>query len=444
MPKEELLHLSAHSLNAGMAQGRWSSEEIVRAHLDCVEEVNDRLHAIVQISKTALDEARHADKERANGRASGALHGVPVTIKDWLDTKDIISSAGYEHRKGFLPKEDATVVRRLREAGAIILGKTKAGVAEDEYPVPRNPFDLTRTPGASSAGEAALLAAAGSSLGIGSDSGGSLRWPAHCCGVSAFKPSSGVVPLTGHYPPIAPLADPRTVIGPMARHVADLALVMEIIGGPDGKDPSALPLKTQSPLGQSLEGLRIGWFDRIGDIRCDDDTSAALSQTCSFLRGTGTIINEVEVPGIEEAMAITQSYWARPESGSLTSWRPWGKSHLSADEVEKSIFEWDRFRRTTLAFMADYDLLICPVAVTPAPARLDVTSEDYLFTVPFSLTGQPVLSMRAGTSEGGLPIGLQLVGRAFEDHMPLAVGLGLEVAYMNTLGDWPRPVLEQF
>src|SRR5262249_54202355 len=147
----------------------------------------------------------------------------------------------------YVPKHDATVVARLRAAGAILLGKTKPGSTADVYPAPHNPYDLTRTPGGSSSGEAALIAACGSPLGLGSDSGGSIRWPAHCCGVAGLKPTNGLVPSTGHVPPISALADPRTTIVPIARAVEDLVLTLPLIAGVDWRDASVAPM----PLGDA-------------------------------------------------------------------------------------------------------------------------------------------------------------------------------------------------
>jgi amidase len=210
---------SASALAQAIRARSISSVEAVGLCLQRIQAVNPLLHAVVQLSATALAEAEAADQALARGEPVGPLHGVPFTVKDWIETAGLACAAGDEGRRHHVPLHDATAVARLRAAGGILLGKTKPGSTADVYPAPHNPHDLARTPGHSSSGEAAIIAAGGSALGLGSDSGGSIRWPAHCCGVAGLKPTSGLVPLTGHLPCITALADPRTVIGPIARSV---------------------------------------------------------------------------------------------------------------------------------------------------------------------------------------------------------------------------------
>ena len=180
--------------------------------------MNPHLNAVVQISNTAMEEARAADAAIARGESPGVLHGVPFTVKDWIETNGLVCAADREARRDYVPRRDATVVARMRAAGAILLGKTKPQASADLHPAPQNPYDASRTPGGSSSGEAVIVAACGSPLGLGSDSGGSIRWPAHCCGVAGLKPSSGLVPNTGHVPPISAL------VGSAHRDRSDRAL----------------------------------------------------------------------------------------------------------------------------------------------------------------------------------------------------------------------------
>jgi len=226
-----------------------SSRELVEAHLARIESINPTLNALVQpTAEAALAQATAADGATAAGTAGGPLHGVPFSVKDWIETAGVVCAAGFEERAGFVPRRDATVVRRMRDAGVILLGKTNVSETNPVYGVTYNPYDTSRSPGASSSGEAALIAAAaGSPIGLASDSGGSLRLPAHYCGVATLKPTTGRVPLTGHFPRISAMLDPRTQIGPVARSVKDLSLALPLITGTDGIDAGAVPVPLQNP-----------------------------------------------------------------------------------------------------------------------------------------------------------------------------------------------------
>lgn len=425
IPEDNLIQ-SASALAHAIATGQTTSEAVVSAHLDRIDVIDPDIHALVQRAGDALEQAREADRRQRAGQRLGPLHGVPFTVKDWIETNDLVCSAGYEQRRDYLPRRDATVVARLRAAGGILLGKTKAGATADLYPLARNPHDLSRTCGASSSGEAALIAAGGSPVGLGSDSGGSLRWPAHCCGIATLKPSTGLVPLTGHFPPIIAMTDPRTVVGPMARHVADLAMVLDVISGEDGEDASTLPIPVGDYRGVDLRELRVAWFANFTGAACDTMTADTIRHAAQSLRDSGAQITEDCPELIETAMPITEAYWARPESTSLTKWRPPWKSKLSADEVEQSLFEWDRLKRAFTRFMANYDAVICPVAATSAPRRLDVKPSDYAWTVPFSLTGQPGVVIPFSRDADLMPLGVQIVAKPFRDHIALAIAARLE------------------
>lgn len=438
MDANDLTTLSALDLANIIRSGGASALEVVTAHMDRIDGVNPHIHAVVQISEVAREEARRADEAMARGGAIGPLHGVPFTVKDWIETKGLVCDAGHEARRDFVPREDATVVARMRAAGAILLGKTKTGSTADLHPAPQNPFNSAHTPGASSSGEVAIIASGGSPLGLGSDSGGSLRWPAHCCGVATLKPTSGLVPGTGHVPPTIALSDPRTVIGPFARSVDDLTTVLKVIAGEDGRDASTLPVPLGDPGSVSPGSLRVGWFTEFEGAVPDDATLDATEEAVKAFEATGASLTRTVPPRIDEAMRITKAYWARPESNSANRWAPWGKSTLSADEVERSLFEWDRLRRAFTQFMSDFDLVICPTAATPAPARTEALAEDYVYTLPFSLTGQPVAVVRMGTSGNGLPIGVQVAARPFRDHFALAGASLLE----RHAGAFPPPPIE--
>ena len=376
--------------------------------------------------------ATAADDALASGDAVGPLHGVPFTVKDWIETSDYVCAAGIEQRRDYVPKRDATVVARMRAAGAILLGKTNVVDGAGIYPRPNNPYDLARTPGASSSGEAAIVAAGGSPLGLGSDSGGSIRWPAHCCGVAALKPTNRAVPNTGHFPRIGELSDPRTVIGPFARHVEDLALALRVIAGPDGYDPGVVPVPIGDPATVEIRGLRVAFFTAMPGATPTQEVIAATRSAVAALSTAGAHASEATPPRPDESMPITRDYWSRPESISFSEWSPPRRSPMSGDDVERHIFEWERFRRDMLRFIEAYDVIVCPTADDAAPTHGPVDTQTYAYTLPFSLTGWPVAVVRAGTSADGMPLGVQVTARPWHDHVALAAAAAIEAA----LGGW--------
>jgi amidase len=240
---DELFYASATTLARRIRDGELSAKEVVQAHLRRIEAINPRLNAVVQLAADqALNDADVADAALARGRLTGPLHGVPFSVKDWIDTAGLPCTGGDLAFRDRVPPEDATAVARMRQAGAILLGKTNVLVENPVYGRTNNPYDLAYSTTGSSSGEAALIAAGGSPLGLGSDSGGSIRQPAHACGISGLKPTTGRIPLTGHFPFISAINDPRTTIGPMARFVEDLALALPILCGMDWKDASVVPV----------------------------------------------------------------------------------------------------------------------------------------------------------------------------------------------------------
>lgn len=435
---DDLIHASATALARAIREREVSSREVIEAHLRRIEAVNPLLNAVVQLTaERALERARESDEGLARGETWGPLHGVPFTVKDWIETNDAICAASIPERASFVPKHDATAVARLRAAGGIMLGKTIDGVNNPVYGPASNPYDLSYIPGASSAGEAAIIAAGGSPLGLGSDSGGSIRYPAHCCGIAGLKPSAGRVPLTGHFPRIDHLSDPRTQIGPLARHVEDLALALGVIAGPDWRDPSVAPV----PLGDwrdvDLRGLRVATFTSFEGASCTAETASAVQAAAGALADAGALIEEALPPRIEDSWAITtQHHWRRVRSHSWNEWQTDSEHTLTAEEVERGIFEMGRLCRAMLSFMEGYDLVLCPVSPRPAVSKAEGESpKDFICTLPFSLTGWPCVSVRAGTSPEGLPIGVQAVAGPWRDDVALAAAGAIE----RVLGGWRPP-----
>jgi amidase len=434
---DELFYSSATTLARHIREGELSSEEIVQAHLRQIEIVNPLLNAMVQLARDqALEDARAADAALVLGRHLGALHGVPFTVKDWIDAAGLPCTGGDPMFRTRIPVQDATVVARMRQAGAILLGKTNVMVENPVYGRTNNPYNLAYSTTGSSSGEAALIAAGGSPLGLGSDSGGSIRQPAHACGIAGLKPTTGRIPLTGHFPFISAMNDPRTTIGPMARFVEDLAFVLPILSGMDWKDASVVPMPLADWHAINVKTLRVAYYTHHQEANPTPETAETCRQTAHILADLGARVEEALPPRIEEASQITRQYWQRPESRSGDEWVATEQAHLSSMEVEQHLFSWDRFRRALIDFMAHYDVILTPAA--EQPATLHGTNPGWIpYTLPYSLTGWPCVVVRAGTSPDGLPIGVQVVARPWQDDVALAIAQVIERA----LGGWQPPRL---
>ena len=403
-----------------------SSLEVVRAHLEHIHTVNPRLNAVVfATAESALKQARSADRRNTRKNQVGPLHGVPFTAKDIFDTAGLPTTAGLRMLRSNIPDHDATVVARMREAGAILIGKTNCppgGTGGDSWNAlhggTRNPYDINRSPGASSSGEAAIIAAGGSPLGIGSDSGGSIRMPAHYCGVAALKPTSGLVPSTGGYGLVGGLTDPRSQVGPMARFVSDLIVALPIMAGPDGVDSGVVPVPVAKRTAK-LKDLRVAWYADDGIAKPTNAVAAAVRAASRALAEAGCIVSEERPPGLVEAHQVTLGYW--------------GDRRMSHERLYK---RWDGFRTTMLQFMSRFDIIVTAVApdVAPLYRAKTVPARDFSYTSPFSLSGNPCVVVRAGSSPEGLPIGVQVVARNWHDDVALRAARRIE----QSLGGW-RP-----
>ena len=408
--------------------------DVVESHLERIAEVNPKLNAVVALdSDAALTAARNADRLRDSGAQLGPLHGVPVTIKDWIDVAGLPCTGGDPAFRDRVPTEDATVVSRLRQAGAIVLGKTNVMTDNEVYGPTFNPHDLTRSPGGSSSGEAAIVAAGGSALGLGSDSGGSLRQPAHLCGVATIKPTTGLVPLTGHFPVIEPMLDPRTVIGPIARSVEDLDMALKVIAGEDGHDPSVAPVPLQDWRQADLSEMRVAWWTHQGDSQPTPETVNTVKRAVASLEDAGALLVETRPDSLDEVLPLTRVYWSLPESADLDTWHPTGETSLSAADIQEFRFAWGRLRRRFAQFMANFDLMLLPAAERPT-VRSGPEDVSFDYTLAFSLTGQPAVVVPFGRDPDGLPIGVQIAARAWQDHQAIAAAHALEAT-----SGWWRP-----
>ncbi len=463
---DDLIYESARAIARAIRDKRVSAAEVVEAHLRRIEAVNPQINAVVQtVGARARAEASAADQALAQGTIQGPLHGVPMTIKDSLDTGGVISTGGTKGRAAFVPQQDATIVARLRAAGAILLGKTNtpeltlAGETNNlVYGQTNNPYDLSRTPGGSSGGAGAIIAVGGSPLDIGSDTGGSIRLPAHFCGIAGIKPTSGRVPRTGHVVPFGMGAvDALTQNGPMARYVEDLALTLPIIAGVDWRDPAIVPMPLGDPNAIGLKGLRVAMHTHNGVMAPTLETAAAVQAAAEALAQAGADVQEDRPAILEQTAELSNNLsgsdgraWVRRllEQAGTTEIHPWLRRRLeearplSVGDFTALLENVDRFRSEMLAFMERYDVILCPVCAFPAPPHGGTMTDEIRkgfssYTAAYNLTGWPGAVVRAGTSPEGLPIGAQVVARPWHEDVALAVAQHLEVA----LGGWRRPAL---
>jgi amidase len=402
-----------------------SSLEVVRAHLDHIHTVNPRLNAVVfATAESAVKEARAADRRNKPKSVLGPLHGVPFTAKDIFNTAGLPTTAGLRMPRSRIPDHDATVVARMRRAGAILIAKTNCppGGSDEDGWTParggtRNPYDINRSPGVTSSGEAAIIAAGGSPLGLGSDSGGSLRLPAHYCGIASLKPTAGLIPVTGGYGLVGGVTDPRSQVGPMARYVLDLRIALRVLAGPDGIDSGVVPVRAwRSP---KLDGMRVAWYADDGMAKATPAVAATVKAAARALAQAGCSVTEERPPSLADAYQVTLAFW--------------GRKHL---RYERMYERWDGVRTAFLKFMSRFDLVVSPVAPDIAPLiRLKPDADHPLsYTVPYTLTGSPCVVVRAGISPENMPIGVQVVAGNFRDGIALKAAREIERA----LGGW-RP-----
>jgi amidase len=408
---------SALTVAAQLRARATSAVELVSAQLAELDRV-DGLNAVAwRHDELVLAQAEAADRALAAGEPIGPLHGVPITVKDWIDVTGFPCAAGDPASRDRRPSQDASAVARLRAAGGVVIAKTNAGERNRLHGPARNPWDVGHTPGYSSAGEAALVAAGASVLGLGSDSGGSLRFPAHCCGIATLRPTYGRVPSTGHFPVVGQLSDARTVIGPLATTVADLRLALDVIAGPDGRDPAVAPLPPAGPA--DLAGVRVA-VERGGATGpLPTRVLEAVDAAARALAEAGARVEEAAILQPARALDITQRYWDR--------------SRLGGAEAERLLEDWDRFREHAMSRLDRFDVVLSPAAPHPAPRLGSASDDDWMFTLTASLWGWPAAVVRAGTSDEGLPLGVQLMAGPWRDDRCLAAAEQVETA----LGPWP-------
>ena len=466
----ELTFLPAVVMAERIRKKEISPVELVDAHLAQIEELNPELNAFVEVDAEGARPAAHeAEIAVLQGKKVGPLHGVPVSIKSSFEVAGLRCESGTRLRAGVVPTQDAPLVARLRGAGAIVLGTTNTpellmAWETDNllYGRSNSPWDLDRTPGGSSGGEAAAIAAGMSAGGVGSDGGGSIRVPAHFTGICGLKPTPGRIPATGHFPVCAGPFASIGVVGPMARTVADLRVLFEVMQGPDIGDASAAPVPVRWPAESEVKNLRIGYFEDDGRTPVTAETRAAVRTAAEALSSGGFQVERFRPGGLEEARQLWWDYFViaggmllRPMfkgreadlSPILKQFLDFSGSEpvLTADTLLDAWIQRDSLRARFFAQMQQYPILLCPVAAIPAfrhgerSWQVEGKTVHYLdawsYTEFFNLLGNPAVVIPVGRSDEGLPIGLQIIGRPWEEEQVLSVAAALEAL----CGAWRIP-----
>ena len=463
---DDIVFSSVRTIARAIRDREVSSEEVVRAHLERIDEVNPVLNAVVHIcGHRALEEASKADEAVSSGADLGPLHGVPMTIKDSLDTAGVRTTAATVGRRDDVPSEDATCVARMRQAGAILLGKsntpefTLSGETDNlVYGRTNNPYDPSLMPGGSSGGAAASIAAGCSPMDLGSDTGGSVRLPSHFCGIAGLKPNSYRVPRTGHAIHHAMGAlDSLTQNGPMARFVDDLYPMLSVISGPDWRDPGIVPAPLYDPADVDVTTLRVAMHTDNGVFAPTAETAETVRAAARCLADAGVHVEEERPEPIAQHPNLfgrlfnaDGGAWVQRllDSAGTAEASPFVERRLDpAQALDTASFtalleELDAYRSAMLGFIRQYDAILCPTCAFPATEHGGTVYNEsrrggFSYTSAYNMTGWPGVTVRGGTSPDGLPISVQVVARSWREDVALALAKVVE----DGLGGWQRPQL---
>ena len=443
--------LSAIQIAALIKLREVSPVEVIAEHLHAIEKLNHRLNAFVEVhADDCREEAREAEAAIMRGEDQGPLHGVPVSIKSSIAVAGFKHEAGSRTREGIVAQQDAPLVARLRSAGAIVIGTTNTPemlMAYDTdnalYGRTNSPWDLERTPGGSSGGEAAAIAAGMSAAGVGSDGGGSIRVPAHFSGICGLKPTPGRIPASGHFPeslgPFAMLG----VVGPMARTVSDLELFFRVMAGADIGDTSAAPVLLSNIAVSDLK-VRVGYFEEHASCPVTPETQQAVRTAAKILQQHGFEV----VPYTPQALEKAREYWwtlfvrlggelllpifdGREEETSSILQYARKESAPSRQELLDAWFGRDELRLKLFREMQDIPIILSPVCAVPAFRHgerswmINGQNVDYMqammYTQWFNLLGNPAVTVPVGASPEGLPIGVQVIGLPYAEETILKV-----------------------
>ena len=439
-----------------------SAADLTTAHLKQIQQINPALNAIVDVLvESALAAARAADQRLAAGLPCGPLHGVPFSVKDSIDVAGVKTTAGTVGRRNAAPAaKNATLVERLCQAGGIPIAKTNLpdllfSFETDNliYGRTNNPYDVARTPGGSSGGESALIAAGGSPLGLGSDALGSVRLPAAFCGIAGIKPTSGRLPRTGHVPPAGGWIEALWQIGPMARFCEDLQLAMQLLAHEDGADFTVPPVALLEPA--DIQKTPIAFFTDNGFARCRPEVKAAVEQCAQFFSGLGMPVEQVVPPGVADAYELELALLGADGAEGIDQYLLASGSHqthpllnafldhmrphrATVSQFAKRWRQWDEYRANLCAFFDRYDAILCPVYTQPALKHGESLSEEnfraFSYTMAWNLAGAPAATVRCATHEG-LPINVQVVTGHWQDLLALRLCRMIE----DQFGGWKKP-----
>jgi Asp-tRNA(Asn)/Glu-tRNA(Gln) amidotransferase A subunit family amidase len=456
---------------AGIRAKKFSPVEVVNAHLERVAALQPKLNAFVHLdAEGACKQARLAEAALMRADALGPLHGVPLTIKSCIDAAGWPTPAGSLLRKDSVAQTDAPLVARLRAAGAIILGNTNTPEYLMAYETDNslsgrtsNPWNLGRSAGGSSGGEAAAIASGCSVGGVGSDGGGSIRVPAHFCGTCGLKPTPGRIPATGHFPEGGGAFGWIGVVGPMARTVADVRALFEVIAGPDAGDALSAPVPLRRIEESKLRGLRIGILESEALGKVTPETTEAVERAAKLLSEQGFKVERKRLSGLDRAIEVWWYFFGpviadlirKGAAGREEMMSPMLREFVELATLEMTLTydgflsacgERDRLRWDIVRQMEDVTILLSPVSAGPAFRHGEGNwrsgeKENYRDTMRYSqwlnLAGFPGIAVPVGASHEGLPIGVQVIGRPFEEELVMAVAEAIE----RGRGAWQAPTV---
>jgi len=454
-------------ISEGIRSRSVSPTEIVETHLKRIEKLQSRLNAFVHLdAEGARRRARTAESSIMQSEKLGPLHGVPLTIKSCIDVAAWPCPAGSLLRKDYVPQHDAPLVTRLKSAGAVLLGNTNTPEFLMAYESDNlltgktsNPWNLAHSSGGSSGGEAAAIAAGCSVGGVGSDGGGSIRVPAHFCGICGLKPTPGRIPSTGHFPPGAGAFSWIGVVGPMARTIADIRVLFEVMVGPDPGDALSAPVTIRAYRDSELRVTRIGVLESDALGLATPETRTAVDRAAKLLAEQGFTVEPFRLNGLNRALdlwwfffgPVIGSLFRQTVAGQEEKISPTFREYLSyatsgppitLPQFMKACADRDLLRAEILRQMQDVPILLSPVSASPAFRHGEgnyLPGIGYRDTMRFSqwlnLAGFPGASVPIAVSSEGLPIGVQVIGRPFEDELVLAVAEALE----HSRGPWQAP-----
>lgn len=456
MATDDLCFASIHQLALALQKRDISPVELTLAYLERIQQINDKLNAFITVTADrALEKAKEAETEIRQQGPHGFLQGIPLAHKDIVATKGVRTTSGSKVFKDYIPDYDATVIKRLHDAGSILLGKLNmnefATIVPSEYFGPtQNPWKLGHTPGGSSSGSGAAVAAGLCAGALGTDTGGSIRIPAALCGTVGLKATHGRVSIYG----VTPLAWSLDHIGPLTRTVMDAAIMLQAIAGHDPQDSVTQDVPVDdyiSNLNGDIRGLKLGVPTNFFSDITHPEVKAAYNSAIDVLEGLGANTKEVTLPDLTEAWSIAQviingeaNVWHEPYLANqaedygqqVRKFLEQGKSTLATEYIKAQQTK-ERFRREMLAVCNAFDALVTPGALIPAPPlkarsvelegrEVKILPAMVSATSPFNITGQPALTLPCGYSSSGLPVALQIIGMPFEEVKILRIGHAFE------------------